>query len=81
MEITNKENYITFNLKIGEYYKHWLKYILLSLVTLGMYYFSATNKLRKIITGNYSLAGISFEYSGRAIELFIGFLLIFAIII
>lgn len=79
MEITNKENSLVFNLKLGEYYQYWFKYILLSFVTLGVYYFSATNQLRKLITGSYSLGGINFEYTGKTFELFMGFIVIFAV--
>lgn len=77
MDQVDQENRISFNLSIGEYYKEWIKFVLLSIVTLGMYFFSGTNKLRKMLTDKLSLGGVNFEYTGSAKELFLGFIIFF----
>ena len=48
---------------------------LLGLVTLGIYRFWAKTRLRRYLWSHVSMEGDRFEYTGRGIELFIGFLI------
>jgi uncharacterized membrane protein YjgN (DUF898 family) len=52
----------------------------LELVTFGFYRFWLATDIRKRLWGATSLGGDAFEYTGRARELFIGFLIALAII-
>ena len=47
---------------------------LLTLLTLGVYRFWATAKLRRYVWGSVRLGGDAFEYTGTGLEKFLGFL-------
>jgi uncharacterized membrane protein YjgN (DUF898 family) len=51
-----------------------LKNALLTLATLGIYRFWAKTRLRRFFWSNVRIAGEPLEYTGRASELFLGFL-------
>jgi uncharacterized membrane protein YjgN (DUF898 family) len=57
-----------------------LKNVGLVLLTLSIYRFWARTALRRHFWGNISIAGDRLEYTGRGIELFIGFLIAVAIL-
>lgn len=57
-----------------------LKNALLSVVTLGFYRFWARTAVRRYLWNNVVIGGEPLEYTGRGIELFIGFLIALAII-
>lgn len=57
-----------------------LKNALLSVVTLGFYRFWARTAVRRALWNNIVIGGEPLEYTGRGIELFIGFLIAMAII-
>ena len=54
---------------------------LLTIVTLGIYRFWARTKLRRYYWNNITIAGDPMEYTGRGVELFLGFLIAIAALI
>ncbi len=58
-----------------------LQNALFNLITLGFYRFWAKTRLRRYFWGNTVYRGERVEYTGRGIELFIGFLIAIAILI
>jgi uncharacterized membrane protein YjgN (DUF898 family) len=58
----------------GTLYVIFIKNILLSLVTLGIYRFWAKTRLRRFLWGNTRVDGEALEYTGTGKELFLGFL-------
>lgn len=54
---------------------------LLTVVTLGFYRFWARTKLRRYYWNNITIAGDPMEYTGRGLELFLGFLIAIAVLI
>jgi uncharacterized membrane protein YjgN (DUF898 family) len=67
--------------KTGELYGIFLKNLLLSLVTLGIYRFWATTNLRRYVWSRMRFQRERFEYTGTGGELFKGFLLALAIVV
>ncbi len=57
-----------------------LKNALLSIVTFGFYRFWARTAVRRALWNNVIIGGEPLEYTGRGVELFIGFLIAMAII-
>jgi uncharacterized membrane protein YjgN (DUF898 family) len=57
-----------------------LKNALLSVITAGFYRFWARTSVRRYLWNNVVIGGEPLEYTGRGIELFIGFLIAMAII-
>ena len=57
-----------------------LQNALLSLVTLGIYRFWAKTRLRRYFWGNTVFRGERLEYTGRGLELFLGFLVAIVIL-
>lgn len=72
MENNELENRVAFGGKGKEYFGIWIVNILLSVITLGIY--SAWAKVRNkcYFYGNTSLAGDSFEYHGKPIQILKG---------
>lgn len=66
--------------KTGELYGIFLKNLLLSLITLGIYRFWATTNLRRYVWSRMRFQRERFEYTGTGGELFKGFLLAFGIL-
>ena len=60
--------------RTGQVYKIWILNILMTIITLGIYYFWGKTRMRKYLLGSFSLAGDHFEYHGTGGELFKGFL-------
>lgn len=54
---------------------------LLSIVTLGIYRFWGKTRLRRYFWSHVSFEGESLEYTGRAMELLLGFLIVIAILV
>jgi uncharacterized membrane protein YjgN (DUF898 family) len=54
---------------------------LLQVVTLGIYRFWLTTDARRFLWANTEIAGDSLEYTGTAIELFLGFLIAIALLV
>ncbi len=66
---------LSYDGRAGEVGKIALSNSLLGLVTLGIYRFWAKTRLRRYLWSHVSMEGDRFEYTGRGIELFIGFLI------
>ena len=58
-----------------------VKNYLLGILTLGIYRFWAKTAVRRYFWGHVSIAGERVEYTGRGKELFLGFLIVMAILI
>lgn len=58
-----------------------VKNLLLKIVTLGIYRFWARTAVRRYFWSNVAIVGEPLEYTGRGIELFLGFLIVLAILI
>lgn len=58
-----------------------LKTMLLTLLTLGIYRFWAKTRLRRYFWGNVVIAGEPLEYTGKATELLVGFLIVIAVLV
>ncbi len=58
-----------------------LKTMGLTLLTLGIYRFWAKTRLRRYFWGNVIIAGEPLEYTGKATELLIGFLIVVAVLV
>ncbi|MBT8112324.1 MAG: DUF898 domain-containing protein, partial [Gammaproteobacteria bacterium] len=64
-----------------EYFKIWIVNILLTIVTLGLYYPWAKVRNRRYFAANSNLEGRNFEYHATGKQLFIGYLIAMAIFI
>lgn len=69
-----KENRFTYEGSIGTIYGIWIKSILLTIFTLGIYAFWGKTEMRKYLAGSIKFSDDFFEYTGTGGELFIGFL-------
>lgn len=58
----------------GELFAIFIVNILLKLVTLGIYHFWAQTRVRRYLWTQASFDNERFEYKGRGVELFLGFL-------
>lgn len=58
-----------------------LKTMGLTLLTLGIYRFWAKTRLRRYFWGNVVIAGEPLEYTGKATELLVGFLIVIAVLV
>lgn len=65
----------------GALFRLVLKTMLLTLLTLGIYRFWAKTRLRRYFWGNVVIAGEPLEYTGKATELLIGFLIVIAVLV
>ena len=61
--------------RLGELYVIFIKNVLLTIVTLGIYRFWAKTRMRRYLWSHTSLFGDRFEYTGAGKELFLGFLI------
>ena len=61
--------------KTTEFFTIWIVNILLKAVTLGIYHFWAKTRVRRYLWSQTEYDGERFEYHGRGLELFYGFLL------
>lgn len=58
----------------GELFVIFIVNLFLKIVTLGIYHFWAKTRIRRYLWTHASFDGERFEYTGRGMELFIGFL-------
>lgn len=63
--------------KAGELFAAWIKGLVLTILTLGIYRFWMKTALRRYIWSHLKLGGDAFEYTGTGGELFRGFLIVF----
>lgn len=58
-----------------------LKNILLNIITLGIFRFWGKTRVRRYFWGNIVIGGEPLEYVGRGMEMFIGFLIVVAVLV
>lgn len=66
--------------KLGELYAIYLRHLVLMVLTLGWSRFWGRTRLRRYLWNHMSVLGDRFEYRGRGLELFIGFVLVLLIV-
>src|ERR1700761_78509 len=66
---------LTYDGNVGELYGIFLKNLLLTIVTVGIYRFWATTAMRRYVWSHMRFQDERFEYTGTGGELFKGFLL------
>jgi uncharacterized membrane protein YjgN (DUF898 family) len=65
----------------GGYWRLLIQGNALVALTLGIYRFWLTTDMRRFLWSNTEIDGESFEYTGRGIELFLGFLIAIAVLV
>jgi len=66
--------------RLSELYGIYLRHITLMVLTLGWSRFWGRTRLRRYLWNHVSILGDRFEYRGRGIELFLGFVFVLAIL-
>ena len=66
--------------KLGELYAIYLRHLVLMVLTLGWSRFWGRTRLRRYLWNHLSVLGDRFEYRGRGIELFVGFVAVLLIV-
>lgn len=66
--------------RLGELYAIYLRHLALMVLTLGWSRFWGRTRLRRYLWNHFSILGDRFEYRGRGLELFIGFILVVLIL-
>jgi uncharacterized membrane protein YjgN (DUF898 family) len=66
--------------RLSELYGIYLRHLTLMVLTLGWSRFWGRTRLRRYLWNHVSILGDRFEYRGRGIELFLGFVLVLAIL-
>lgn len=67
---------LKFSATRTQFRKLVLRQTLMMVATFGVYWFWARTNVRRFIWGHLSLGGSRLEYSGRGMELFMGFLIV-----
>ena len=75
LEPTVDRRPVTYDGRAGELARITITNSLLTLVTLGVYRFWGKTRLRRYLWGHVSFLDDRLEYSGRGMELFLGFLI------
>ena len=70
----------TYDGKLGELYAIYLRHLVLMILTLGWSRFWGRTRLRRYLWNHFAILGDRFEYRGRGIELFIGFILVLMVL-
>ncbi len=70
----------TYDGRLGELYAIYLRHLALMLVTLGWSRFWGRTRIRRYLWNHFAILGDRFEYRGRGLELFIGFVLVLLIL-
>jgi uncharacterized membrane protein YjgN (DUF898 family) len=66
--------------KLGELYVVYLRHLVLMVLTLGWSRFWGRTRIRRYLWNHFAILGDRFEYRGRGIELFIGFIFVLLIL-
>jgi uncharacterized membrane protein YjgN (DUF898 family) len=66
--------------RLGELYGIYLRHLTLMVLTLGWSRFWGRTRLRRYLWNHVSILGDRFEYRGRGIELFIGFVFVLVLL-
>ena len=69
----NPPTRLNYDGRLGELYLVYLRSLLLTLLTLGVYRFWGRTRVRRYLWSHVSAFGDRFEYRGRGVELFLGF--------
>ncbi len=75
------DRHLVFTGKGGKFFGIWVVNILLTIITLGLYYPWAKIAIRKYIWNETSLNNDRFVFHGKGIEILKGFLIIYALLI
>jgi len=73
--------FVEFTGRRGPLFKLVLKNILLNVVTLGIFRFWAKTRVRRYFWSNIVIGGEPLEYTGRGLELLIGFLIVLVVLV
>lgn len=74
-------NVLNFKGSGAEYFKIWIVNILLTIITLGLYYPWAKVRNNRYFYGNSELEGRNFEYHATGKQLFIGYLISMSVLV
>ena len=66
--------------RLSEFYAIYFRHLVLMVVTLGWSRFWGRTRLRRYMWAHLSILGDRFEYRGRGVELFLGFVLVLLIL-
>lgn len=66
--------------RLAELYALYLRHLLLMLLTLGWSRFWGRTRLRRYLWSHVSVLGDRFEYRGRGLELFVGFVIVLLVL-
>lgn len=70
----------TYDGRLGELYAIYLRHLVLMVLTLGWSRFWGRTRLRRYLWNHFAILGDRFEYRGRGLELFIGFILVLLVL-
>ena len=70
----------TYDGRLGELYAIYLRHLVLMLLTLGWSRFWGRTRIRRYLWNHFAILGDRFEYRGRGLELFIGFVLVLLVL-
>ena len=70
----------TYDGRLSELYAIYLRHLVLMILTLGWSRFWGRTRLRRYLWNHFAILGDRFEYRGRGLELFIGFLLVLLVL-
>lgn len=70
----------TYDGRLGDLYAIYLRHLVLMLLTLGWSRFWGRTRIRRYLWNHFAVLGDRFEYRGRGVELFIGFVLVLLIV-
>ena len=74
-------NVLVYDGRIGELYRIFVVNLLLTIVTLGVWRFWATTRIRRYLWSRTSSGGERFEYDGTGGQLFVGFLIAIGLVV
>lgn len=72
---------LSYDGQIGELYRIFLVNLLLTIVTLGVWRFWATTRIRRYVWSRTRTGGMRLEYDGTGAQLLVGFLLALALVL
>lgn len=75
------KQWLTYDGRLSELYVIFLKNVLLSILTLGIYRFWGRTNIRRYLWSRFSMFGDRFEYTGTGRELFLGFLVVLVVLL
>ena len=76
-----RQQALRYDGRIGQLYRIFLVNLLLTVITIGIYRFWAIARWRRYFWSHMTFQGERFEYTGRGIEMFLGFLMAIGILI